>query len=96
VRPVSKKRARKAAERRKVVAEVIYRDGSCQAAGRAPGPCGGPLDVHEVIPRSAWADGYLEPSNCMVVCRSHHSWIDDHPKTAALIGLHGYSWDRPA
>jgi hypothetical protein len=52
VRPVSKKRARKAAERRKVVAEVI--------------------------------------------CRSHHSWIDDHPKTAALIGLHGYSWDRPA
>lgn len=59
-----------------------------------PATCGGPLDPHEIIPRSAWADGDLEASNVISVCRSHHDWIDLYPEAAALFGLHGYSWQR--
>ena len=61
----------------------------------APGPCGGPDDVHEIIPRSAWAKGYLVDENCILVCRRHHDWIGDNPAAAHELGLHGFSWERP-
>lgn len=57
--------------------------------------CRGRLDPHEVIPRSAWADGQYVFDNVMMICRRHHDWIGDYPDAAHLVGLHGYSWERP-
>lgn len=57
--------------------------------------CGGPLDPHEVIPRSAWHDGQYVLDNVLMVCREHHDWIGDYPDAAHAVGLHGYSWERP-
>lgn len=84
---------------------VFSIDGSYSAAVEAvglaveatnpPRTCGGPLDVHEVIPRSAWAAGQYEASNCLLICRRHHDWIDDNPDVAHTLGLHGFSWERP-
>lgn len=56
--------------------------------------CGGPLDPHEVIPRSAWAAGYLVLHNVVMICRNHHDWVGDYPDAAHEVGLHGYSWER--
>jgi hypothetical protein len=97
LRPRSKKREAEAAERRRVVAEVGARDRwTCQAKNVVPEvPCIGPLDVHEIIPRSAWRAGYLVVDNCLIVCRSHHDWIGDNPDEAHARGLHGYSWEVP-
>ena len=59
--------------------------------------CVGPLDVHEIIPRSVWPDGELVESNCITLCRvSHHAWVTDHPAEAHRLHLHGFSWDRGA
>lgn len=57
--------------------------------------CGGPLDPHEVIPRSVWPDGELVLENVMMVCRRHHEWIGDNPAHAHALNLHGFSWERP-
>lgn len=87
----SAKRKREAPERRRVREEVLARDGSCQARGLLPGRCwhpyGLPLDVHEVISRGLWAAGYLDPGNCLAVCRAHHDWITDHRREAEALGL---------
>lgn len=64
-----------------------------RALDRFPRRCDGPLDVHERIPRSAWRAGYLVDDNCLLVCRSHHDWIDDEPDAAHELKLHGYSWE---
>lgn len=84
-------------ERARVVDAAFERDrGYCQAERLVPVVrCGGRLDPHEVIPRSAWAGGYLVVSNVLMVCRNHHDWIGDHPDAAHVLGLHGYSWNRP-
>lgn len=80
-----------------VVEYVTRRDrGACQAKDRVGHVrCAGPLDPHEIIPRSAWRLGYLDPTNIIMVCRAHHDWIGDHPKVAHLRGLHGFSWEVP-
>lgn len=103
---MSKRRRSEQVARREVVAQVHYRDRVCQAPGKLMmlpvghvgldiiQVCSGPLDVHEIIPRSAWPKGYLDPGNCILVCRRHHNWIGDHPRSAALVGLHKFSWDR--
>lgn len=80
-------------ERDQVMIRVRKRDRTCQARG-VPHICGKQLDVHEIIPRSAWPGGYLVDSNCVLVCRAAHHWIDDHPYEAHDLGLHGYSWER--
>jgi hypothetical protein len=51
------------------------------------------LDAHEIIPRSAWTAGWLEPSNIISVCRFHHDAIGDRPDDAHALGVHGYSWE---
>lgn len=56
---------------------------------------GGPLDPHEIVPRSAWHDGQYEPTNVIAICRVHHQWIDNHPTLAHELGLHGFSYERP-
>lgn len=105
LKPMSAKKRAKQAKRRIVVLRVMQRDGSCRFrasvdASREPWEyadftCAGPLDVHEIIPRSAWRDGDLEVDNCVLLCRRHHDWVGDHPTEAHELGLHGYSWERP-
>ena len=101
---VGRRAKSKRAVRAQVVARVLARDGyRCQAykrivavLGRFAGPvtCAGPLDVHEIVPRSVWPDGELVDDNCVSVCRRHHEWIDEHPALAREVGLHKFSWDR--
>lgn len=84
-------------ERARVVDAAWERDrGQCQAERLVPDcRCGGKLDPHEIIPRSAWPGGELVVDNVVMVCRRHHEWIGDHPVEAHRLGLHGYSWERP-
>lgn len=84
-------------ERARVVDAAWDRDkGRCQAEVLVRDVrCGGRLDPHEVIPRSAWRDGQLVLGNVMIVCRMHHDWIGDNPNRAQELGLHGFSWQRP-
>lgn len=60
-----------------------------------PWECHGGLEVHELIPRDAWRDGYLIDDNCVTLCADHHRWVTNNPDDAHKIGLHGYSWERP-
>ena len=95
LRQVSKKRRRDLKTRAEVRAVVLDRDQDCRARGLIPlHICAGPLDVHERIPRSAWADGYLDPDNCLTLCRSAHDFVHDHSDLAVELGLLGKSWDR--
>lgn len=109
LKPYSTKRTSLRQQRDQCVAEVLRRDYGCKAPDRYncidktdcpphdpfPRECGGHLDVHEIIPKSAWKLGYLEPSNCLAICRIHHGWIDNNPDAAEFVRLHGRSWDRP-
>ena len=96
LRPFSRRRINDRERRRALVARRLLQAGNrCQ--GSAYGvehDCAGPLDVHEIVPRSAWAAGYLVDENTVVVCRSLHDWIGDHPNEAHDHGLHRYSWER--
>ena len=49
--------------------------------------CGGPLDCDEIIARSQWAAGYLEPKNTQLLCRMHHDWKHAHPEQARKLGM---------
>lgn len=95
--PVSKAQLARSAARSALVEYVRLRDNyTCQARALVPQiPCRAPLDCHEIIPRSVWKLGYLDPTNVRLVCRNHHDWIDGHPIAAELVGLHGRSWDVP-
>lgn len=97
LQPMSERRKSEVLRRREVVEQVRRRDGNrCQAAGLVRSViCCGPLDPHEIIPRSSWRAGYLEPDNVVIVCRAHHDWIGDNPLEAEAVGLHGWSWQRP-
>lgn len=83
-------------ERASAVDEAWDRDrGRCQAEHLVPEVrCGGPLDPHEIIPRSVWPGGERVVMNIAIICRNHHCWIDNHPDAAHAVGLHGYSWER--
>ena len=95
---VSSRRKREKPQRDAVRAAVLERDGyECQAAGLVLHvACWGPLDVHEPIPRSAWPGVHLLPDRATSICRGHHCWVDANPAEAHALGLHGYSWERPA
>lgn len=96
VRPVSDRRRAERPARHDVVEAAGRRDGwRCRARELVGGPCAGPLDPHEIIPRSAWAADYLELDNIVTVCRRHHDWIGDNPTAAHDAGLHRFSWERP-
>lgn len=58
-----------------------------------PVACGGELDVHEVVQRSVRPSAWLEPDLAVLLCRVHHSALDDHPAEAIRIGLLANSWD---
>lgn len=83
-------------ERARVVDTAWERDkGRCQAEQLVPDVrCGGPIDVHELVPRSCWPKGYLVLTNTVLICRSHHMWVDSNPAAAHAVGLHKMSWER--
>lgn len=95
---MSAKRRDAAPERRAVVEQVLARDGRRCRAPHAEmvglDGCYGPLDCHEVIPRSAWAAGYLVADNCLTLARSCHEWVGANVDAAHDLGLHGFSWER--
>lgn len=69
---------------------VRRRDGDeCEAVGLVEHECFGPIDVHEVLPRSAWPDGiYYEP-NCVCVCRwINDTWVKENVVEGERLGLH--------
>lgn len=83
-------------ERARIVDAAWARDGGrCRARTLVPHvACGGPLEVHEVVPRSAWREGELVLSNVIVICRAHHTWVGNEVHEAHRVGLHGFSWER--
>lgn len=84
-------------ERLLVVEFVARRDRGCRARLLVPEiRCAGPHDPHEIIPRSAWRQGIYDRDNVIEVCRAHHRWIDREVTRAHELGLHGFSWERPA
>lgn len=78
--------------------EAMERDRyRCRALDLIPGHrCAGPIDPQHVIPRSTRPDLAADPSNIVALCRLAHEWAGDHPNDARKLGLHGFSWDRPA
>lgn len=77
------------AQRRKVVALVIERDGLL-CYGHTVLPilhCFGPLDPHEIVPRGRRPGGHLDPDNVRMVCRAHHDWAHGNPYAATAVGL---------
>lgn len=93
---MSKKRKAERLRRAEIVLAARQRDGGCVGRRLVPDvECRGPLDPHEIIPRSAWRAGYLVLSNVVTCCRGHHDWIHAHEIEAHALGLHGYSWERP-
>jgi hypothetical protein len=77
------------AQRRKVVAQVIERDG-LKCYGHTVLPmlhCFGPLDPHEIVPRGRRPGGHLDPANVRMVCRAHHDWAHGNPSAATAVGL---------
>ena len=97
MKPISDKRRGDLVVRADVVGTVKRRDRyRCQAFYKVRDvQCGGELDVHEIIPRSAWPDGWLVVDNCVCLCRRHHEWVDANPDDAHEVGLHGYAHERP-
>lgn len=87
--PESERHRSERETRRDVIMAVHARDRYCVAETLWPEiTCGGPLDVDEIVPRSAWMQGYLDPANCQVLCRRHHEakhHID--PRRARALGL---------
>lgn len=96
MRKVSEKRAGRQWERDLIVQRAFARDRfECHAKNLVSDvECGGRLDPHEVIPRSAWADGIYDIDNVIAVCRRHHDWIKANEPEAHRLGLHGYSHER--
>lgn len=94
MRAVSLKRARLNRVRKKIIAEIVGARGPvCEARELVPDvACAGPLDAHEVLTRGR-GGSIVDPANIILVCRFHHSWIDDHPAEAAALGLVRHSWD---
>lgn len=107
MRSVSRKRQRERPQREAAIAAVIERDGEGCFAFRqimafpmskippgTPITCAGPLDAHEVIQRSVYPGGHLDPANIRMVCRRHHSWLDTDASFAHELGLFRFSWER--
>ena len=100
INPVSKRRAAKLRERKKMIA-AMKREG--------PVMCGFPNDqpiyksslgvVFRVFPCGEYADDLHEPGkrsqgadpsnadSVIPLCREHHDWTHQHPREAAALGL---------
>lgn len=101
VRQVSAKRDSEREERNEVRQEAMLRARwQCEARAlrvmhHSWPSCSGPLDVDEIIARSAWPGGHLILGNVQVLCRAHHDWKHAHPEMAKSLGMTRESWERP-
>lgn len=90
--PMSKKRRKENAARRKVIAQVLETRKACEAGFvvrrvDARHRCAGhPSDIHEPLTR-ARGGSITDPANMVVVCRPCHDWIHAHPSLATSVGL---------
>ena len=94
--PVSTKTAALRRAAAPVADAVKVRDGGrCVVASR-PGlaaligvPCGSPsaaradVEVHELVRRSQWRAGVLDPDNRVTLCQTHHDWVGANPERAS-------------
>src|SRR5215207_8948721 len=101
MRRISRERLREGPARRRALAVVKMRDGEgCFALARlyevpisrlreahAPVTCSGHLDGHEMIQRSVYPGGHLDPANIRMVCRRHHEWLERDTELAHQLGL---------
>lgn len=97
LRRESYKRNKERPTREALIAAVHERDRTCQAfaAHDLVGvKCGGRLEVHEIIPRSQWAAGYLVIENTVLLCHNFHAWVTDHPQGAHALGFRRWSYER--
>ncbi len=85
----------RADERAAVIAAVWHHQHGRCALWWHPTPCGGPLDVHEVIRRNHYPDGPYDARVCLGLCRTHHK-LDTFKDEAELLGLRVPSgiWDQ--
>ena len=92
MRRVSAKRARMMEVRASVVLDLMLDRGpDCEA--RVDGVCSDQAtDAHELLRRSQGGSP-IEPKNIILVCRSCHRWIHDHPAAAVKAGLLKRSWE---
>lgn len=95
IKPVSDKRLAERDERDAVRETTLRRAGfRCQAPGAFGLRCGGRLDVHETFPRGPNPGSHLDATVTMALCRTHHTYVTDHPQAAHDAGLRHWSWER--
>jgi 5-methylcytosine-specific restriction endonuclease McrA len=85
----SKKREKQYGQRRTLVVQLLEEFPVCQRCSSAAA-----VDVHELIRRSQWADGFLVKKNLKTLCRPCHTWITEHPEQAVKEGFADWSHNR--
>lgn len=83
IRPVSKKRQGEMDEYSKKRNIFLIANANCQA--KLVGCTGKSTDIHHKQGRTG--DNYLKMSTWLSVCRSCHSWIEEHPEQAKELGF---------
>jgi hypothetical protein len=92
----SAKRTDEVEERRELVRKVLNANFRCTAD--IPGVCTEwSSEVNEIIRRSQWREGYLEPTNTEALCHGCHHFITEHPDWARRHGhqLNADARDKP-
>jgi 5-methylcytosine-specific restriction endonuclease McrA len=91
----SRKRQAERDARRQVRETTLARNGwRCVAADLDTGvPCGGPLEVDEIVSRARRPGGHLDVANTQVLCARHNVWKETEPERAIELGLARHSWD---
>lgn len=91
---MSKRRVAERPTRQAVIRQVHARDLVCRGINAVPElVCGGPLDVHELKRGAARASTYLDVDQCILLCRTHHTWVTENPRAAQARGLAKWSWE---
>ncbi len=91
LRAVSTKRQAVNRERREVIEALLAERGlGCEA--RLDGCDGRAVDCHEVLRRSQ-GGSLTDPGNLLLLCRSCHRWVSEHPADATAAGLARWSWE---
>ena len=87
ISPVSKKRAKTAPTRRKLVAEQLERVPYCEASLIGIGCTFTAVDCHEIVPRGRRPNAHLDPTLFVSLCRNCHTWLTAHPDFATRHAL---------
>jgi hypothetical protein len=94
IKPVSEKRLAERDVRAAVRETTLRRAGfRCQAPGEFGLRCSGPLDCHETYTRGTTPGSHLDDTITIALCRTHHSYVTDHPAEAHAAGLRAWSWE---